>query len=153
MTIKPDIREYTKSGYYKCGSCDVTSDYRQEQHQLAKDHSVSPEQVVLLDHDIEGEICVYVGGRWCGYLRVESGMFDALDPSPYEHPVLYTRIVKGDCAVYNDSIFVEEGSLLRCVYNALDNRCTGVSYHWTDVIGKQSSYCVSYYEEFEYWKK
>lgn len=57
------------SGYHKGGSCDLTNHYRKEQHMIAKDLGISPTEVWFLDSDATGEICIYVKGKWSGYLE------------------------------------------------------------------------------------
>ena len=56
------------NGYRKGGSCDVTHLYSDKVFEIADERECIPMDVTLLEHDTEGEICIYIKGKWCGYL-------------------------------------------------------------------------------------
>ena len=60
-----------ENGYYKGGSDDVTSEYPEEVSHI--ESKAGTGSVYLLDHDIVGEICIYVNGKWSGYLSEYQG--------------------------------------------------------------------------------
>lgn len=35
---------------------------------ICKYHGISKDSVLLLDHDIVGETCIYINGKWSGYV-------------------------------------------------------------------------------------
>lgn len=55
-------------GYTKGGECDYTHVYPEVIDTVCDRWEVSPDKVVLLDHEVVGEICIYVNGKWSGYV-------------------------------------------------------------------------------------
>lgn len=55
-------------GYTKGGVCGYTHIYPELIPVLWDSYEVSPDKVLLLDHELEGEVCIYINGKWSGYV-------------------------------------------------------------------------------------
>lgn len=55
-------------GYCKGGVCDYTAIYPHLIPILCDAYQVSPYKVLLLDHEAVGETCIYIDGKWSGYV-------------------------------------------------------------------------------------
>lgn len=59
-----------ENSFCKGGEDDVSDIYRKELHAIAKDNNLNVNDVLLLWHDTEQEVCIYIKGKWSGYLDV-----------------------------------------------------------------------------------
>lgn len=67
--IEEGISEgYDSGGYCKGGSCDVTHLYPEDVFKIADSVQCAPLDILFLEHDIEAEVCIYIKGKWSGYL-------------------------------------------------------------------------------------
>ncbi len=66
--VAEGIAESCIDDYCKGGSCDVTDLYREDVFDTADNHQCSPSDVLFLEYDGEGEVCIYIKGKWSGYL-------------------------------------------------------------------------------------
>jgi hypothetical protein len=77
--VKPKRRKLTPrereqlnfdSGYYKGGSCDSTDCYQELVEEiLDKSPDLKRSDIYMLDHDVVGEVCVHIKGKWVGYVN------------------------------------------------------------------------------------
>jgi hypothetical protein len=57
------------NGYCKGGVCDVTWQYEDVVLHICEDRELSPENVYMLNHDVVGQVCIYINGKWSGYVK------------------------------------------------------------------------------------
>lgn len=57
-----------EGGYHKGGECDYTQLYPDAVKRIADARQVDEKDILLLDCWHEGEICVYISGKWSGYV-------------------------------------------------------------------------------------
>ena len=59
----------TDTGYCKGGMCDSTDCYQEFIDEiLRRDPTLKRDDVYMLDHEIVGEVCVHIRGKWAGYV-------------------------------------------------------------------------------------
>lgn len=70
LDVYEELNIYMNSaqGYHKGGECDYTHVYPEVVDIICDRYQVSPDKVVLLDHECVGEVCIYVDGKWGGYV-------------------------------------------------------------------------------------
>jgi hypothetical protein len=63
-----EFESIVEGGYCKGGSCDVTHLYPEDVFKIADSIQCTPLDILFLEHDQEAEVCIYIKGKWCGYL-------------------------------------------------------------------------------------
>ena len=62
------LEGYDLGGYRKGGSWDVTYMYPEDVLAIADKVECMLSEVLLLEYDTEAEVCIYIKGKWSGYL-------------------------------------------------------------------------------------
>lgn len=70
MNVELDLLHEDINGYCKGGVYDITWQYEDVVLHICKDGwEVTPDQVYMLDRDVVGQVCIYIKGKWSGYVK------------------------------------------------------------------------------------